>query len=206
MGLACLCPNQRRGSSRNVLCTSNGVPYSMVNRLEHMTYEVNHCGPPFFAPDRLADIITFLEAVVGASLGAERTEIVPNTTQHHIRKSQKNKTGHVPSNGLLHLLSRGSGVRIPPGAPPAGKACHLPSRWDNSTSRSLPPRPLSGGAPRAPRAGASGRRAPTFVRANPPQVLRRDDCLSHSIALECDFQASPRISAQTMPSFSLPNE
>ena len=54
---------------------------------------------------------------MGASLGAERTAIVPNTVQHETRKLQKNKAGHASSNCLSHLLSRGSGVRIPPGAP-----------------------------------------------------------------------------------------
>ncbi len=50
----------------------------------------------------------FLQTMVGATSGAERTEIVPNTVQHHIRKSQKNKTGHTSSSTLSHLLSRGS--------------------------------------------------------------------------------------------------
>jgi hypothetical protein len=41
---------------------------------------------------------------MGAGLGAECTEIVPNTVQHEIRKLQKNKAGHALSNGLSHLL------------------------------------------------------------------------------------------------------
>ena len=54
---------------------------------------------------------------MGASLRAERHENVPNTVEHHACKSQKNKAGHASTNTLSHLLSRGSGVRVPPGAP-----------------------------------------------------------------------------------------
>ncbi len=66
----------------------------------------------FKSRDALTDPLKFWQTVraqnMGATLGAERAEIVPNTVQYHARTLQKNKAGHASSNGLSHLLSGGS--------------------------------------------------------------------------------------------------
>ena len=71
---------------------------------------------------------------MGASLRAKRHENAPNTVEHHARKSQKNKAGHASSNTLSHLLSRGSGVRVPPGAPLQTFARHWISEFPSTTA------------------------------------------------------------------------
>jgi hypothetical protein len=61
---------------------------------------------------------------MGASLRAERHENVPNTVEHHARKSQKNKAGHASTN---HEIPRARGFASSRNAPLY--SFHFVSHW-----------------------------------------------------------------------------